>query len=130
MIVMGNWPPEIHRDLEQIKRIEAGKKLSKKLRSVDPSGESAQVEGSSGEVYDVTLNECSCVDFERRGLPCKHMYLLASLNGLLDDMPKYRKSASSFDACAEEEKYLNLYMAGEIPVDVYVGVCNSLKKIK
>lgn len=43
----------------------------------------ASVLGSSGNRYKVTLLHCSCPDFQRRGLPCKHMYLLAESAGVL-----------------------------------------------
>lgn len=44
----------------------------------------ASVLGSSGNRYKVTLRHCSCPDFQRRKLPCKHMYLLAESAGVLD----------------------------------------------
>ena len=30
-----------------------------------------------GDTYDVSMHRCDCHDFERRKLPCKHMYRLA-----------------------------------------------------
>ncbi len=32
----------------------------------------AQVRGSKGETYTVTHTTCTCKDFERRGVDCKH----------------------------------------------------------
>lgn len=36
-------------------------------------------------VYDVSLLKCDCVDFQRRQLPCKHMYRLAMELGLIKE---------------------------------------------
>lgn len=35
-------------------------------------------------VYNTTLESCTCVDFQRRNLPCKHMYRLAIELGLIE----------------------------------------------
>lgn len=45
----------------------------------------ATVFGSSGTRYKVTLRHCSCPDFQKRHLPCKHMYLLAEAAGVLSE---------------------------------------------
>ncbi|MBR5948346.1 MAG: SWIM zinc finger family protein [Clostridia bacterium] len=37
----------------------------------------AKMRGSKGKMYLVSGLWCSCMDYRRRGLPCKHMYLLA-----------------------------------------------------
>lgn len=46
---------------------------------------SASMNGSHGAVYKVTLDNCTCEDFKKRGIPCKHMYRLALQFGLLMD---------------------------------------------
>lgn len=43
----------------------------------------AKVKGQSGEVYDVSLESCTCADFQFRHKPCKHMYRLAIHIGAL-----------------------------------------------
>lgn len=67
-------------------RLARAKKI--KLISVNKSGgfPSAQCIGSSGEVYHITLQECTCVDFDRGGKlqPCKHMIALALHCGIID----------------------------------------------
>lgn len=44
---------------------------------IDKSAGTAEIMGTQGTVYDVTLDKCNCPDFENRHLPCKHIYLLA-----------------------------------------------------
>ena len=45
----------------------------------------AQIRGSHGEIYQTTLDSCTCEDFQRRGLPCKHIYKLALSHGFSPD---------------------------------------------
>lgn len=44
---------------------------------------SAKVRGQSGNVYDVSLDSCTCEDYRRRKQPCKHMYRLGMYIGAL-----------------------------------------------
>lgn len=43
----------------------------------------ATVQGSTGALYCTSLSTCSCPDFEKRGLPCKHIYRLALDRGII-----------------------------------------------
>ena len=43
----------------------------------------ATVQGSTGTLYCTSLSTCSCPDFEKRGLPCKHIYRLALDRGII-----------------------------------------------
>ena len=45
--------------------------------SINKSAVTAEIRGTQGDVYDVTLDKCNCPDFKHRHLPCKHIYLLA-----------------------------------------------------
>ena len=40
-------------------------------------GSSAFILGSEGNVYKTSFISCTCMDFQKRKLPCKHMYKLA-----------------------------------------------------
>ena len=51
------------------------------IRSYDPATGSAEILGTRGEVYKTDLDRCTCEDFQRRGLPCKHIYKLALARG-------------------------------------------------
>ena len=42
-----------------------------------------RIHGSTDDIYYVTPRHCTCVDFERREKPCKHMYYLN--NRLIED---------------------------------------------
>lgn len=49
---------------------------------VYPEIKAAVFAGSTGGKYRTTLKKCSCPDFQKRGVPCKHMYYLADKCGL------------------------------------------------
>lgn len=54
-------------------------------RWVDVKGKIASFTGSDGGVaYKTTLKKCSCPDFAKRGVPCKHMFYLADRCDLID----------------------------------------------
>lgn len=43
----------------------------------------AKVLGNTGQVYTTTLRKCTCPDFSKRNLPCKHMYRLSTEMGFI-----------------------------------------------
>jgi len=45
----------------------------------------------NGNSYTVTLNSCTCPDYNKRKRPCKHMYRLAMAIGLIDPPRKVKK---------------------------------------
>lgn len=126
----GGWPSGIHSDFEQVKRIETGRKLKKKIVSFDPEGQRLVVSGSAAEPYQCDLQSCTCADFAIRHLPCKHIYCLADELGLLDDLPKFKKGSGSFDPASEIERYRALYESGQISADAYVKICAPLNKLQ
>lgn len=129
-ITFNGWfDDDIHNTFEQIKRIDSGSKLGKKILSFDADAKTMSIQGSGSEPYHTTLDDCDCPDFSFRQLPCKHMYCLALNLGLAANIPVYKKKESSFDASAEIDRYTDLYMRGEVSCDVYVKICSVLSKV-
>lgn len=126
---LGQWPSDLHADFEQVKRIEAGRKLKKKIVSIDHASQCMMISGSAAEPYQCTIESCTCADFLMRQLPCKHIYCLADELGLLEDLPKHKKGNGSFDPAAELERYRSLYESGQISADAYAKVCTPLSKM-
>uniref|UniRef100_UPI0028A2CD53 SWIM zinc finger family protein n=1 Tax=Oscillibacter sp. TaxID=1945593 RepID=UPI0028A2CD53 len=58
-----------------------------------PFDMSAQIKSSSEEIYHTTLYKCSCPDFSRRNIVCKHMFRLAMEVGLLFNLSPKRLEA-------------------------------------
>ena len=67
----------LHEEHEQLERQK--KSLGLKMNSVDRENLSGTIKN-----YFVTLDGCTCVDFQRRLKPCKHMYRLAFELGAFD----------------------------------------------
>lgn len=104
------WDASIHHAPGQLDRAERGSHLSQlpNIRYA-PQFQIAKVVGTSG-VYLTSYKHCSCPDFRKRHLPCKHMYALAMA---LDGNPE--KKISHFD----NYPFLGLTfaLAGRFPKD-------------
>ena len=89
--LFGSWDPSVHAAPGQLVRF--GRAMARPLSrpSIGCSGMTIlNFNGSSGTVliqdksdlsYSVSLDGCTCSDFQERGLPCKHIYALASFLG-------------------------------------------------
>lgn len=47
-----------------------------------PDSKKGVFSGSEGGKYHTSLKKCSCPDFQKRKVPCKHMYYLADKCGI------------------------------------------------
>lgn len=52
-------------------------------KHVDTKCKNAVFVGNEGGKYLTTLKKCTCPDFQKRGVPCKHMFYLANEMNLL-----------------------------------------------
>ena len=64
----------------------------------------AKVKGQSGEVYEVTLESCTCKDFRFNHKPCKHMFRLAIHMGAISYMNTDKAERALQAYICEEEK--------------------------
>ena len=78
-----HWDESIHEDEEQKKRFERAKKSDVKPLSIDHENQTCFIQGRENEPYFVTLDSCTCMDFSKRNLPCKHIYRLGMELGLI-----------------------------------------------
>lgn len=132
-MTFGIWDKSIHNDLEQLKRIASAKTLKPVQIQLNKEKQSAIIEGSGSSPYEVTLNTCTCFDFESRQLPCKHMYRLALELGLLSELPVLDKQASKSFAEKVQidiEHYFDLYQSGAISLDKFIKIATALQKGK
>lgn len=76
------WKPEIHSSKEQLDRIKRASDSHNhiRLKSYSRRTTTGIVYGSSGNTYLTCGNGCSCPDFKKRGLPCKHMYFISMVH--------------------------------------------------
>lgn len=54
-VIFGSWPESLHSEFEQVKRIEAGRKLKKKVVSFDPDAQTMVIAGSAADPYECDL---------------------------------------------------------------------------
>lgn len=78
------WLDSTHTTPDQLKRIASAQKSEVTPDSVDKEAQSCTILGSGKNPYIVTLDHCTCSDFQRRHLPCKHIYRLAAELGIID----------------------------------------------
>lgn len=81
----GSWDVSIHGADGQDVRMDRALFQNIVIQSYDPATGSAEILGTRGEVYKTDLDRCTCEDFQRRGLPCKHIYKLALARGYTAD---------------------------------------------
>lgn len=67
----------VHNLSDQLKRQKSASEKKNTPVSIDRSNATGVFKGSAKSNYVTTLSSCSCIDFSRRNLPCKHMYRLA-----------------------------------------------------
>lgn len=74
---LNNWDEYVHDDPEQITRKNRAENEAMKVIALDCEKMAGEVRAADlSTVYHVSTTGCTCKDFEKRGLPCKHMYLL------------------------------------------------------
>lgn len=78
------WDEKIHTTKHAKKRIELAKKPELTPIEVDTTNMCACFSGSHGK-YTAFLGDCSCEDFRRNRLPCKHIYRLAIELGVMEE---------------------------------------------
>lgn len=92
----GPWDTSVHLAAGQLQRF--GRAVYSDFSAQSFTRGVAKVTGSKGNVYFTSLESCDCPDFEKRGLPCKHMYGLAlSLGYTVDDFYSCYLSAACSD---------------------------------
>lgn len=96
------WPSDLHRSDDQRKRQKSAANKKCTPLEVDKSIGAGVFAGSGKKPYSVTLEQCTCSDFVRRRLPCKHMYRLAHEVGVcaLSDVEAARARIPNDDALA------------------------------
>ena len=102
-----DFPQRIHTEEEQLSRMRRSTDTWIYLFPSTFTGHSAKIFGNSREIYNTSFSACSCMDFQKRKLPCKHMYYLAFFSGRMND----------FDWIGDDEYYIiNRFKLSNRPV--------------
>lgn len=72
----GSWSEKLHKKWQQKERQYRAYEILDKDQEVDSFKRTGII-----NCYQTSLYECSCPDFEKRKLACKHIYCLAILLG-------------------------------------------------
>jgi len=101
----GQWPAEVHEMPEQVKR--KGQWHDCWVKGAQEEYIPFKLSDSVVHVngYKTSLDSCSCADFKKRNLPCKHMYYLL---GLLDHNMDYIELTNRSDSWGNWDKRLHL----------------------
>lgn len=121
-------------EIEDTEYLEAYKRLSRAQKinpdaviSIDTSALSAEISGSDGWPYTVTMEVCNCSDFERRQQPCKHMYRLALELGHTFEFPQFDPyAAAAYDVSGDIERLNQRWRAGQLTFDSFVKCADAL----
>lgn len=131
-MTFGNWDEEIHSEPEQVAKIIKASKFEDSQLKIDEKNQSGVFDNFKDEVYELTLNTCTCVSAKDKK-PCKHMYLLAMKLGLFDEFPPINPAAKkAFDneIPNELERFRQLYLNGAITPVKYTEIAKALKNKK
>ena len=93
-----DWGNETHADEAQISR--QGRAMTYPFSfEVNKDNKTARFSSTSDlPYYDTSLSECDCYDFQKRKLPCKHIYRLAVEIGVIEII---KRSSFNKDLLAE-----------------------------
>lgn len=109
-MTFGKWPEPTHQSLDQQKRIVSSKLPKVMPLNINKDSLTGVFCGSRGEVYDTSLESCTCSDFKTRKLPCKHIYRLAIECGLMDAALKPKACPMNDITLAESVSILESYL--------------------
>lgn len=123
------WSPSVHESLDGLKRIISASKIKPDSFTIGTNGCSAVFFGSSPEPYETTQESCTCVDFVRRGQPCKHMYRLAMELGADFSLPQFDPYAAiEYDVEEDISRLKIRWKAGQLTDDAFIKCAEALHK--
>ena len=98
MDIWRHWNDEIHCDISQLVRQERATAGNYTPLTLDGEKGTATFRGTETDYY-TSLLDCTCTDFKRHLLPCKHMYRLAYELDLfiLDDVIEFPPTINIFN---------------------------------
>ena len=116
-----NWDSELHGDVEQLRRITSAKMAKTTPQSIDKENQTAFFPSSGETPYFTTLENCTCIDFARRELPCKHIYRLAMELGIIEEtaIKGINKNTIQTSQITEEEAIMEIE---KFPQDIQIFI--------
>lgn len=123
------WSPSVHESLDGLKRIISASKIASDSFTISSDGCTAFFTGSAPIPYETTQENCTCVDFQRRVLPCKHMYRLATELGADFSLPQFDPYAAiEYDVEEDISRLKARWKAGQLTDDAFIKCAEALHK--
>ena len=140
------WSKETHDTEDAQKRIKSAKSAKMTPIKIDTTDLYGYFQGSHGR-YETFLDSCSCGDFIRNKLPCKHIYRLAMELGIIESnaesninaIPTPKKEKASLDeeidiveSLSEQAQNFLERIAGSITADspiTFEKPCNEMEEL-
>lgn len=118
---IGLWDIPADEYLNTAARYERGLQIEpERVGDVDKTNCEVRIMGSEGYAYKVSLAGCECMDYHRRGLPCKHMLRLAHELGEEITLPVFDPNANAdYDPDKDIAMLTERWEAGQITTDAY-----------
>lgn len=115
--------------METALRLERARNIRpENIDCVDVDAKTTNIYGSDGTVYTVSLAGCECVDYERRGLPCKHMIRLALELDLSLDLPVFDPYAAvDYDISCDIARLTERWRSGQLTTDALAKCVAALR---
>lgn len=128
MIQFGMWEIPDEELLAECSSFEKAKQIPPENVRVNAGKQTARIAGRTGGVYAVSTKGCECADFERRGLPCKHIIRLALELGTAFDVPQFDKyAASDYDVEEDINRLVERWRAGQLTYDATTKCISALR---
>lgn len=126
---IGLWDIPSGEYLNTAARYERGLQIEpERVGKIDRAHCSVRIMGSEGYAYNVSLAGCECIDYQRRGLPCKHMLRLAHDLGEEITLPVYDPDSNKdYDPDKDIALLTERWEAGQITTDAYRKCLKALQ---
>ena len=98
--------------------------------AIDKKNQIIVIQGTEEHPYIATPVSCTCQDFAKRRLPCKHIYRLAIELGELGTAVRYAERHKAFSPITDMQKYRELYNAGTISRETFDKMCEALESAR
>lgn len=92
------WKKDLHEATDQKKRLASAKSTKTTPDEINREEQTGIFPGSGKIPYVTSLVSCTCGDFTRRHLPCKHIYRLAIELDLLNETAEYGVNKNILEA--------------------------------
>ena len=126
------WQSKIHYEPKQVERILRAQEpeIAKGVIAIDKKNQIIVIQGTEEHPYIATPVSCTCQDFAKRRLPCKHIYRLAIELGELGTAVRYAGRHKAFSPITDMQKYRELYNAGTISRETFDKMCEALESAR